>query len=317
MKRAAAHAPRRAEAGVAAITAVLIVAVAASAAAFMLAQQSATLDQAMLVASRAQADQYARAGVEWARGVIAQDSGGVDSLAEGWAQPIAGLPVERALVSGVIDDEQGKFNLNNLVDATGHPSTADVALFSHLLESLGLPAALSDAVIDWIDLDDRPGPGGAENAYYLSLPRPYLAANTQMMQPEELYRVKGFDAVTVAKLRPYVTALPGAHTAINVNTASAPVLAAALGIAPAEVEGAVKKLATKPLGSAGEIEAWAKSIDPKALSSPLLDVKTSFFGVRVQVAQDDVQLGTEALVRRTLGAAGGSPTAIVWRRPRY
>ena len=48
-----------------------------------------------------------------------------------------------------------------------------------------------------------------------------------MIQVEELYRVRGFDAATVAKLRPFVTALP-ARTPVNVNTAPREVLAAVL-----------------------------------------------------------------------------------------
>ena len=111
----------REQRGLAAITAILVVAVAASAASLMLAQQSAMLDQTMLVSSRVQADLYAQAGLDWARGVLAEDarrSGAVDSLDEPWAQPIVGLPVERALVAGSIGDEQSKFNLNNLVDGT-------------------------------------------------------------------------------------------------------------------------------------------------------------------------------------------------------
>ena len=64
----------RRQRGVAAITAILIVAVAATAASLMLAQQSAMLDQTMLVASRAQADVYSQAGLDWARGVLAQDA---------------------------------------------------------------------------------------------------------------------------------------------------------------------------------------------------------------------------------------------------
>ena len=102
----------RRERGVAVITAILIVAVAASAAAMMLSQQSAMIDQALMVSSRAQADLYAQAGVDWARGVLAEDARrarDVDTLAEGWAQPIAALPVDRALVAGSIGDEQGRF----------------------------------------------------------------------------------------------------------------------------------------------------------------------------------------------------------------
>jgi general secretion pathway protein K len=307
---------RARQAGVAAITAVLIVAIAASAAALMIAQQSATLDQAMMVASRAQADQYAQAGLDWARGVISADPGAVTSLADGWAQPIAALPVERALVSGSLSDEQGKFNLNNLVVAN-NVSPDDVAIFQRLLLLLGLDPGLADAVVDWIDVNgDLYGPGGAEDSYYLGLPRPYRAANQPMVQVEELYRVRGFDAKTVAKLKPYVTALPAAaRTLINANTADPLLIAAVLPKVPrSALESLASRRMTKPFQSAGEVQQWAATFDPNAATGAL-DVKSAYFGVHVQVAQDDVQLASDALVQR---AVPGQPSAtFVWRRPRY
>jgi general secretion pathway protein K len=312
---------RARESGVAAITAVLIVAVAASAVALMLAQESATLDQATLVSSRAQADEYAQAGVDWARGVLAQDARSgrpVDSLDEGWAQPMAALPVERAVVSGDIADEQGKLNLNNLV-AGGRRSDDDVAIFRRLLASLGLAPDLADAVVDWIDKDGELTSGaGAEDAYYLSLPHPYRAANQPMAQVEELYRVKGFDAAAVAKLLPYVTALPAStHTPINANTASAEVLAAVLPTLPREaIDAMVARRAKKPFLTTTEVAQWIASVDPHATTTAL-DVKSGFFSVRVHVAQDDVELGTEALVERTADAGKPPATWVVWRRPRY
>ena len=308
---------RARQSGVAAITAVLIVAVAASAAALMLAQQSATLDQAMMVASRAQADQYAQAGLDWARGVITADPGTVDSLGDGWAQPIPALPVERAIVSGDITDEQGKFNLNNLV-VGDHKSPDDIEIFQRLLTLVGLDPALADAVVDWIDTDsDLAGPGGAEDPYYLALPRPYRAANQPMAQVEELYRVRGFDAKAVAALKPYVTALPStARTTINVNTADPLVLAAVLPNVPRAV---LVQLTTqrvaKPFVSASDVATWAAAFDPKA-STGALDVKSSYFGVHVRVTQDDVQLATDALVQRAT-QPGQSGATFVWRRPRY
>jgi general secretion pathway protein K len=311
---------RARQSGIAAITAVLIVAVAASAAAVMLAQQSATLDQARLIASRAQADQYALAGLDWARGILAEDArsaGAVDSLDEGWAQPIAGLPVERALVSGVIVDEQGKLNLNNLVNAAGQRSDADFAAFQRLLASLGLAPELAQAVLDWIDADDDlAGSAGAEDAYYLALPRPYRAANAPMAQVEELYRVRGFDPATVAKLRPYVTAIDRGSL-VNVNTASPQVLSAILGDAvPADrVAQLVERRKTRPFASTAEAAAIVGAQAAPGLA--MLDVKSGFFSVTVQVAQDDVQLSTDALVKRTLPASGGVPAAwIVWKRAR-
>ena len=306
----------RRQRGLAAVTAILIVAVAASAATLMLAQQSAMLDQTKLVASRAQADQYSRAGLDWVRGVLLEDAAtaGYDSLDEGWAQPIAALPVERAVVSGYITDEQGKFNLNNLVSGAT-PSKADVDVFKAILASQGLAPELADAVIDWIDPnDDLTSTAGAENAYYLSLKRPYRTANAPMTQVEELYRVRGFDAAAVRKLRPYVTALPPGTVrgTVNINTASDVVLQAILPTQPRE--DIVKWVAGRkgrPMKDKASIQAWAKNPPPGALEA--LDVRSSYFMARIQVTQDDVELATEALVQRPDKA----PPVIIWRRPRY
>jgi general secretion pathway protein K len=303
------------ERGLAAVTAILVVAIAASAATLMLAQQSAMLDQATLVASRAQADLYAQAGLDWARGVLSEDArtaGGFDSLDEPWAQPIVGLPIERAVVAGAIADEQGKYNLNNLLNGT-QKSAADVEILRRLLSSVGLEPDLAYAVLDWIDPDgDLSGNGGAEDAYYLSLPRPYRAANQPMVQIEELYRVRGFDAAAVSKLRPYLTALPG-RTPVNANTAPAVVLAAILPeVSPDKIAQMVKGRASRPFRAKDQVAAWAKE-SPASTVSDNLDVRSGFFSVRIQVAQDDVQLANDALVQRAQNAA----TAVVWRRPRY
>jgi general secretion pathway protein K len=305
----------RRERGVAAITAILIVAVAASAATLMLAQQSAMVDQAMLITSRAQADLYARAGIDWARGVLQEDSRTsrqVDSLGEAWAQPIAALPVERALVSGAITDEQGKFNLNNLVRDSQRDAEA-FAAFQRLLASRGLPTELADAVVDWIDEDaDLSGPGGAEDAYYLSLRKPYRAANAPMAQIEELYRVRGFDAAAVAKLRPYVTALPGTTTPVNVNTASDVVIKAMLNASDAAIAKFLAERVKTPIANQPDIKQRLQLA--AAPAETLANIRSDFFSVRVQVAQDDVELASEALVQRA--ATTGAPS-IVWLRPRY
>lgn len=309
----------RRQRGLAAITALLIVAVAASAAALMLSQQAAMLDQTAMVAHRAQADAYAQAGFDWARGVLAQDGRDVDHLGEGWAQPMAGLPVERAVVSGIILDEQGKLNLNNLA-ANGKASDPDVRVFRQLLEALGLARELADAVVDWIDRDaDLSGPGGAEDAYYLGLPRPYRAANQPMQQVEELYRVRGFDAKTVARLRPYVTAIPvtggtaTARTKVNVNTAPQLLLAALLPeVPPPQIEGLVAMRRTTPFISEARILDAIKPSGDAGLVGTFLDVKSGWFLVGVQVAQEDVHVAGDALIERR---ADGR-TVMIWRRPR-
>ena len=318
-----------AQRGVAAVTAILIVAIAAATATYLLAQQSATLNQAALVSGRAQADAFSRAGIEWARGILAEDARrtNIDSLGEPWAQPIAGLPVERAVVSGAITDAQGRLNLNNLV-REGRRSDADVATFRRLLEGLGLDAALADAVVDWVDADsDLAGPGGAEDAYYLALARPYRAANQPMMQVEELYRVRGFDRTAIARLAPHVSTLPG-RALVNVNTASAEVLAALLPDAmPGAIARIVARRAEKPYASVDEMLALAEGAKRDTAQSQA-GVRSDHFLVAVRVEQDDVLVGSEALIRR--GGGGGSastgagapagnanPVAIIWLRPLF
>ena len=302
----------RRQSGLAAITAILIVAVAASAASMMLAQQSAMIDQAGMVTARAQADLYAQAGVDWARGVLLEDlrrSREVDSLDEGWARPIAGIPVDRAVVAGLIEDEQGKLNLNNLVSGKSR-SDVDFRMFQHLLALLGLPPELADAVVDWIDDDsDLSGAGGAENAFYLSLPRPYRAPNRAMVQVEELHRIRGFDARAVARLKPFVSALPG-RTATNVNTASDTVLAALAGASRDKVAALVTARRAKPFANVADFSARAGEA---GLASPAatFDVKSAHFAARITVSQDEVRLASEALIRRNENGTA----ALLWRRP--
>lgn len=303
--------------GVAAITAILIVAVAASAATMMLGRQSAMLDRTLMITARAQADLYAAAGIDWARGILDEDArrGSADHLNEGWARPIAALPVDRALVSGALVDEQGKLNLNNLMANPQQASAPDVRMFRQLLASLGLSADLADAVLDWIDADDDlAGSAGAESAHYLALARPYRPANAPMAQVEELYRVRGFDARAVAALRPYVTALP-VRTSVNVNTAPEPVLAALMRLPLDKARLIAAQRAARPFANRTDFASRmaAHGVGP---IDAAYDVASAHFRVTVNVAQDDVHLASEALLQR---GSGDNPAAarIVWRRPRY
>ena len=211
------------------ITAILVVALVASAASFMAWQQQLWLRQVENLGAQAQSRVVALAALQWARSALAQDarSSSVDHLGEGWAQPLSPLPVEGGELTGGLSDQQGLFNLNSLVRG-GKASAADLAAFHKLLDLLQLPPGLAGAVVDWIDPDAEPTyPGGAEDMDYLALDPPYRAANRALTTVDGLYRIKGFDAARVERLRAFVTALPQA-TPVNVNTAPAEVLAAAI-----------------------------------------------------------------------------------------
>jgi len=219
----------RRQRGMAVITAILVVALVASAASFMAWQQQLWVRQVENLNQQAQSRVVVMAALQWARSALAQDAreNSVDHQDEGWAQALAPLPVEGGELAGGVTDQQGQFNLNSLV-REGKTSASDLAVFRKLLELLQLSPELAAAVTDWIDPDaEVTYPGGAEDGDYLALDQPYRAGNRALTTVDGLYRLKGFDAETVERLRPYVTALPQ-PTPINVNTAPAEVLAAAI-----------------------------------------------------------------------------------------
>lgn len=215
--------------GVAIIIVILIVALATTLAVYVSQQQSLWQRQVEAEFDRAQARRLNIAGVDWARAVLADDArnNNTDHEGEIWALRLPAMPVEGGEVIGVIEDRQGLFNLNNLM-RNGSSSPAYVAQLQRLLGTLGLPGELALSLADWMDSDSETQvPGGAEDSYYLGLPSPYRCANRALIELGELSQVKGFDARTIERLRPYVSVLPGA-TAINVNFAPAKVLTAVI-----------------------------------------------------------------------------------------
>jgi len=110
-----------------------------------------------------------------------------------------------------------------------------------------------------------------------------------------------------------VTALPvrNGPTLVNVNTAPEEVLLAYLPDRAEQVKQLLRDRVAKPLRSAAEIKAWIPAMT--ADQATHLGVRSDYFYVRVQVAQDDVELSTDALLAR----AGTGLSATLWRRPRY
>lgn len=214
--------------GAALLLAMAIMTFAAVAATAMLVATATWSRQAALVADHVQAEQLVLAGGDWARAMLYDDrraSGEVDHAGEPWALRLPPIPFENGELAGRIEDQQGRFNLNNLVRG-GKLDTAQYARFQRLLAILGLPADLAGALADWMDTDNVAQPvGGAEDAWYRALDPPRLAADQPLVDVDALALVRGFTPDVRTRLRPFVTALP-TTTALNVNTAPAEVLAA-------------------------------------------------------------------------------------------
>ncbi len=216
--------------GVALVMVLLIVAMATTIAAFMAQQQGFWQREMENGRDRAQARRIAEAGIDWARAVLADDASvnQTDNAKEMWAMKLPAIPVEGGEVQGTIVDQQGLFNLNNLVGNNGGASGPDVARLQRLLTALGLPQELGGALTDWMDANSETAVNGAEDEYYMNLAKPYRCANRQLSDIGELAWVKGFDAGIVKRLQPFVSVLPKSGTLVNVNFAPPEVLMAML-----------------------------------------------------------------------------------------
>jgi len=295
--------------GVAIIMVLLIVALATSLAAFMATQQNLWQRQVESQFDRTQARRIGIAAIDWARAVLADDArtGNTDHEAEMWALRLPAMPVENGEVTGVIEDRQGLFNLNNLV-RNGANSAPDVAQFQRLLDLLGLPGELATALADWMDADsEQQYPNGAEDVYYLSLPKPYRSANRPLAELGELVRIKGFDANTIERLRPYVAILP-TPTPVNVNFAPAEVLASVMqGMSLSDARLLVQQRSGRPFK---DIADFRQRLPHGGIQAPdgNITVSSQFFWVTGRASVGRSQVITQALLQR----AGGWPT-VVWQ----
>ncbi|MFY9327877.1 MAG: type II secretion system minor pseudopilin GspK [Georgfuchsia sp.] len=283
--------------GVAIILAMGVVALAVIAAAAIMVSQSTWGRQVELTTDHIQARSVLLAGADWARALLSDDLriSNVDHLGEPWALKLPPMPVENGELVGQIDDQQGKFNLNNIV-TEGKVNVAQIAHFRTLLAILGLPAELADALGDWIDADSQPQPDGAEDAYYLAKDSPYVTANQPLIDVDELALVRGFDDNVRARLRPYITALPS-FTAINVNTAPAEVIAATIN--------------NLDLGSAQVLVAQRDRIYFRSKDDFL-----SLLPGGAEVASGDISVNSQyfmATLRVTIGGAQASGKALLSR----
>jgi len=296
--------------GVAIVLAMGVAALAAMAATAIIVAQSTWSRQSELTVGHVQAKAVLQAGADWARAVLSDDrrASSVDHLGEPWALKLPPMRVENGELVGQIEDQQGVFNLNNLV-TEGKISPTQLARFRRLLGILGLPDELADALADWIDADGEPQPRfGAEDAYYLALDPPYLAANRPLTDVAELALVRGFDDNVRERLKPYVTALPR-FTSVNVNTAPAEVLAAVIG--GLDFSNAQLLVTQRERAYFRSVDDFIRRLPAGAEGAASdISVNSDFFMATLRVTIGGAQArGTALLARGTSGWP-----VIVWRK---
>lgn len=202
----------------------------------------------------AQLQQYIYSAEEFAAWVIEQDAdddndkgryvisgqqGSYDHEKEDWTTELK-RSLDEAIIVAQLYDALSRFNLNQLqgrptpynpVGTFNERFTTAQQRFMRLLQThpdeivdTGLAQSITEAVIDWIDSDNKvTGSGGAENNYYTSLETPHRAANQPFVSVTELRQIKGVTNEIYNYIAPLLVALPS-DVGFNINTASAAVM---------------------------------------------------------------------------------------------
>lgn len=273
--------------GIAMVTALMVVSVAAGIAAYLVVNPERWGRQAANMAVTAQAEVTARAAVDWGREIVYDNSLGLASSRIGENGPVAidTFPVEDGELTLLLDDAQGKFNLNNLVKQ-GKPSARDISAFKRLLATLKLPTELADILVKW------------------------MGVNLQMGEVGELALIKEFKVEVIKELSPYVTVLPD-RALVNVNTAPAPVLKSLFnGMTLAEAENLVALRKAVRFSSIANLRGRL----PRSVTEVLDDdftVDSKYFSVKVVSSFKHAKIRAEALLR--LGEKNFWPI-VAWYR---
>ncbi|ANF81976.1 general secretion pathway protein GspK [Acinetobacter sp. NCu2D-2] len=280
--------------GIALITILVMVALATILAATIAKRQAATSESTAYLMRQNQSLMYAKSAEAFFSELLLDDAENAaesDHLQETWAQPMPPFPVEDGYVAGQLVDESGKFNLNSLVKENGEVNETAKQWFELILKRAGLPEQLSEAVIDWQDVDETPiGAMGAESSYYQGLPNAALPPNSPFHDVEELKLIRGFEDNKYKLIANDVTASPLKEAKVNINTASANLLASLdEQLEPQRIQKVLDQRAANNQYFSNVSELW--EIEPfnqvdaskRALFNDQLGVQSSVFKARIEV----------------------------------
>jgi general secretion pathway protein K len=257
----------------------------------------------------AQAQAYGEGLEAYAARVLQNDwalngASGSDSNTSAWAVPLPPTPVPGGLIAASMQDRNGCFNLNNLVDADGHANAPWPEKFRRLLGALQLDPTIADATVAWMDPQVA-----TEDSYYLAQPVPYRQAHRGFAHASELRLVKGVSGDAWRLLAPHVCALP-AGTKINVNTATVPVLMTIAGVATREMAERIWQDGRAHFGTLADVAGTVPGI---AAEGDFYAVRSSYFLARGDITLDGVPFTFFSLIERRLGVGADGGIRVIAR----
>ncbi|MHC8339682.1 type II secretion system minor pseudopilin GspK [Pseudomonas sp. HLT2-19-2] len=224
--------------GMAIISALLIAAVVAVIAGGMLTRQTVFTRSLEAEQWRIQGASMLLGGIEISRHLLwdARQRDPLTRLDQPWARAV--VTARDLPFKGRLEDEQGKFNLRNLVN-NDRIDQEQLESFQRLCQLIGVNTTLSKRISQRViasyprllnpeRADKTPQDSGFDSGRDTSpaaASKPQLPTRPMLRHLDDLRSVKGMNDEWLAKMAPYFTVLP-AFTWLNGNTATAPVLAA-------------------------------------------------------------------------------------------
>ncbi|WGS48375.1 type II secretion system minor pseudopilin GspK [Paraburkholderia sp. D15] len=312
------------ERGVAIVTVLLVVALAATLAASVLWRQQVAIRDVENQRLAVETMWAERAAVEWARALLRDQgvSSNVAYVGQPWSIPVNDVrlgdflasggggaatngELAGALISGSVEDAQAKFNLMNLVSRTapGKPYQVNgqgVLAYRRLLGELSLDPALAQQTAEYMLKSLRETNGGE-------------GWPLQLVTLADLSRAGGYDAHAIETLTPLVTILPDLTT-VNANTAPEPVLVASIPTLPRMLaHRLVERRDTAYFVSTGDIAAV---LAPTQNNASLPDgsnvgVNSGYFIVHCRIHSARINTRIDTLVAR-YGVGNFNWTSVIW-----
>jgi len=300
--------------GAALLAAMLTVALVATFAAGALWQQWKSIEVEGAERQRTQARWLLTGALDWARVILREDvragdaNAPTDHLAEPWAVPLqearlssflAALPdgtgntvdddklAQQVLLSGQINDLQGRLNLTNLLQGEQLDAKTVIA-FERLFDVLGVPPAQLSLLTQGL-----------------------LAAQKQNasapLVPQRMGQLSwfGLSPRALQTLSPHVTVLPN-RTPVNLNTASVQVLYAS--VPSLSLSDAQRLLQQRERQHWTSVEAFQKALGRPVSLEGSHSVNTKYFEVLGRLRMPQTTLQERSLVLRE-----GQDLKVLWR----
>ena len=299
-----------------------------------------------------QANSILLAGINFGRAGLATSgaTSQFDSLTDIWAQPMPKTKfIDDIQLSGYIADEQGKFNINDLV-YNGNVNKTILEQFTSLLNFLNIPSGMASNIALYMA---SPQNQSAIMSQYTTGTPAYRPAGRPLIDLSELMLVKGMQAAWVFKLSKHVAVIPqfidysglnltesgtqkppaiqlGTQApppgmSVNVNTASPEVISAKSNIPLPVAQRIAAQRNNVPFKTNQEVTAFptqngimmsqnkAGEGAKQKIDTSTLTTQSSYFTIHAIVNSGDYEFRWVALVNRA--SRDGQWPRVLWQHP--